>query len=86
MSDQESDLKYSIYVLRGMINQLPDLISKPMEDQLDVVSKNIQSEFNEIASKLRAGLEDATLAVKSLEFDLACTKRERDTLKERLGE
>lgn len=76
-SDQPYGLEYQIYVLRQMLNQLPEDISIHMIGQLDKISTMIQDR-QKVIHQILPQLEDIMLNVKYLEFDRQATALERD--------
>lgn len=78
-------------VMQAMLTALPKQIEETLQEQLsDIIESFIdylkEFEYNKIKQlqDLRSNLEDLSLIVRALEFDLEATKRERDEYKSRL--
>ena len=81
MIDGEFGLDYQIFVLRRMIQQLPDDLSKTFEGQLDSVVVAYNNRMQMLQNLVGTNLDDARLAILNIQFDLEATRRERDELK-----
>ncbi len=79
--DGEFGLDYQIYILRRMVQQLPEDLSKTFESQLDSVVSAYNNRMQYLQDLVKDNLDDARLAVLSMQFDLEATRRERDELK-----
>jgi hypothetical protein len=84
--DGEFGLDYQIFILRKMISQLPNDVTEHLDEQVDTVVEAIKARFDIVRKSIKDNLDDATLAVKMLEFDLQATKQERDALQDRLDD
>ena len=80
--DGEFGLDYQIFVLRRMIQQLPEDLSKTFEDQLNSVVLAYNDRMRILQSLVGTNLDDARLAILNIQFDLEATRRERDELRD----
>ena len=84
--DGEYGLDYQIFIMRSMINVLPKDAAQHLHDQLDMIKEAIKNRFDIVKKLVETNLEDASVAIKALEFDLYATKLERDDLRDKLNE
>jgi hypothetical protein len=84
--DGEFGLDYQVYIMRQMIKQLPPNLAEHFDGQLNSIIDAVKNRFEIVKSNITDNLDDATLAIKMLEFDLQATKKERDDLQERLDD
>lgn len=67
-----------------MIGELPTSIAKPLLEQLDVVINTLNARDSSIRKHVNTQLDDVRLSIKTMEFDLAATKREKQVLEIKL--
>jgi hypothetical protein len=82
--DGEFGLDYQIFILRQMINELPEKIRESMLAQLDEVVKAVAVRQKLIVSLIVPKLEDLRVDIQYMEFDQQATRQERDDLQDRL--
>jgi hypothetical protein len=82
--DGEFGLDYQIFILRRMMNELPDQIRESLLAQLDEVVKAVAVRQKLIVSLIVPKLEDLRVDIQYMEFDQQATRQERDDLEDRL--
>jgi len=83
-ADTTEELCQQIAILRGMISQLPAEVAALLLAQVDKVWQQLIARQNALSSDIKEQLTDIELNVRYLQFDLEATRRERDTLQQRL--
>jgi hypothetical protein len=84
-ADEETQgLEYQLFVLRRMIQQLPEDVSKLLESQLDEVQAAIRVRNLALFHFMLEQLDDIRLTVLNMDFDLNATKKEKAVLEQRL--
>lgn len=71
-------IQYEFAVLQEMISYLPDEIRPFFEQQFIKIITTLQTHFNQTMQTVLANSEDIELAFKAIQFDLDCTRNERD--------
>lgn len=84
--DQKNLAAKSLYMLREMIQALPDQIKISMNEQLENFMDGLSKQEFSFHHKLTQDLHDIQMLVAAMQFDLESTKRERDQYKAMLGE
>tara|TARA_R110000868_G_scaffold45841_6_gene151820 strand:- start:953 stop:1267 length:315 start_codon:yes stop_codon:yes gene_type:complete len=84
--DGEFGLSYQIFILRRMINELPEDIRGLLLTQIDVITKAIDVRQKILISQIMPKLLDLHLDIKYMEFDRQAVQNERDDLAARLKE
>lgn len=79
--DGEYGLSYQLFVLRRMLEQLPEQVGDNCTSQLDKVEQSISHRENLIKNMILEQLSNLHLEIKSMEFDLSSTRMERDQTK-----
>jgi len=82
--DGEYGLNYQIFVLRRMVDELPENINGLLLTQIDVVIKAIDIRQKILMSQIMPKLLDLHLDIKYMEFDRQIVQNERDDLAARL--
>jgi hypothetical protein len=82
--DGEFGLDYQIFILRRMMNELPDQIRESLLAQRDEVVKAVAVRQKLIVSLIVPKLEDLRVDIQYMEFDQQATRQERDDLEDRL--
>lgn len=80
------DLEYQFVILEKMINQLPERVSKTFQNQLTKIRKAHAHSLSEFKSILSSNVDDISFEIKALQFDLEATRRERDSLQQKLDD
>lgn len=78
--DGEYGLDYQLFVMEKMLEQLPGTVKDNCIAQLNSVREAISNREKLFKKLLLVNLEDLRLEIKSMNFDLISTKRERDQL------
>ncbi len=84
--DNISDLKYQLFILHRMIEQLPTQIKQPLLEQFEKTVHSISVFTSSMNTEIGILVDDAMLEIKAMEHDLDSTRRERDDLKSRLDD
>ena len=84
--DGEFGLDYQIFVLRQMVQELPDGIRKLILSQIDEIIKAIAIRQKLLISLILPQLDDLRVDIKYMEFDRQAVQNERDELQEQLKE
>jgi hypothetical protein len=80
------DFAYQLAVLRQMIGCLSGHPRTLLLEQLDKVIEALTSRNHALTEAIHTQVDDVILEVKALEFDLEATRRERDSLQQRLDD
>lgn len=84
--DQSNLAAKSLYMLREMIQALPEPAKTSMYRQLEDFMDGLTTQEFRFHHKLSQELHDIQVLVAAMQFDLESTKRERDQYKAMLGE
>lgn len=85
MNDIEK-LHYELAVLKRMIEQLPEKVKTPFLSQFESVRQAHVEYATSFKTAIKSGLEDLSLEIKAISFDLIATRRERDQLQQKLDD
>jgi hypothetical protein len=72
---------YHLQVLRKMLSVLPEVIGKPISEQLDEFINTFAMQEKTFRDHISKELQDVQVMLAAMQFDLISTKKERDYYK-----
>jgi hypothetical protein len=81
-----NDFEYQAYIMKAMIEQLPENINHIMMSQFIKLIESLSTRDKGIKDHIISHIEDIMLVIRLQEFDLQCTKKEKLALQKRLEE